>query len=145
MEKRMVALVEKDKDDFQVDWERRNGKMCLVTRRSIKENEQICEARALLFSSARKVHKLLEKGANTALLESSVFIKVQGVLREGGDGPMDIFAVLLGVARYLRDPRDVGRTYSNCIVVANPHAGPNDGFLVLKAKSHKRLWRDRGD
>ena len=87
MEKRMVALVEKDKDDFKVDWERRNGKMCLVTRRSVKENEQICEARALLFSSARKVRKLLEKGANAALLESAVFIKVQGVLREWGRWP----------------------------------------------------------
>ena len=57
---------------------------------------------------------------------------------------MDIFAVLLGVARYLRDPRDVGRTYSNCIVAANPHAGPNDGFLVLKAKSHNGCGATEG-
>ena len=110
--------------------------MCLVTRRSVKESEQICEARSLLFSSARKVRKFLEKGANAALLESAVFIKVSGVHREGGDGPMEIFAVLLGAARYVKDPRDIGRKYSNCIVEANPHAGPNDGFLVLKAKSH---------
>ena len=57
---------------------------------------------------------------------------------------MEIFAVLLGVARYLRDPRDVGRTYSNCIVAANPHAGPNDGFLVLKAKSHNGCGATEG-
>ena len=102
----------------------------------MKENEQICEARSLLFSSARKVRNFLEKGANAALLENAVFVKVSGVHREGGDGPMDIFAVLLGAARYVKDPRDVGRKYSNCIVEANPHAGPNDGFLVLRAKSH---------
>ena len=70
----------------------------------MKESEQICEARSLLFSSARKVRKFLEKGANAALLESAVFIKVSGVVRDGVEGPMDIFAVLLGAARYVKDP-----------------------------------------
>ena len=139
MEQRMIALAEKDKTDFKVEWETRGDKMCLITRKSVKESDVICEARALLFSSATRARKFLEQASNAALLGNSVFVRVEGVRCDGQDQEsqhQEIFAILVGAARYSRDPRDVGRTFANCVLEANPHAGPNDGFLVLRAKSH---------
>ena len=81
----MIALAEKDKTDFKVEWEKRSDKMCLITRKSVKESDVICEARALLFSSATRVRKFLEQGSNAALLGNSVFVRVEGVRCDGQD------------------------------------------------------------
>ena len=63
METSMSALVESERTDFKMCLEQRHGKTCLVTRKSVKEGDLICQARALLFGSASRVRKFLEKGS----------------------------------------------------------------------------------
>ena len=107
----------------------------LTSRRHLREGEEICPASALLYDDAKALEAVLT--ANRYLADRVV--KVSGVLPKDDDhGPMNIFAVLVGAARYATHYGGLRRGGPNCCLHVNPAAGPTDEFLVLRVATRNK-------
>ena len=117
----------------------------LAAKGHLKDGEMIADpVPVLTFSSPAGVLEFLNQGGNAALVEGPL-LKITGI--EQGDPtaqPMVVYAVLLGVGRFIRDFREVGENHEKISKFRKPNAawrvrpgrGPNDGFLSLEVCTH---------
>ena len=92
-------------------------------------------ATCLCFSDNAGVAEFLNSGGNSALLDGPL-LQVGGLHVPGDEGGrMSVCAVLVGLARLLRDYRGV-RKHPNVLVRVHPEVGPNDGFVKIMVRTH---------
>ena len=98
-----------------------------------RENETICVASTLLFSSrASLAYFLNECDAGDF---GDKLVEVSAVQQDGA--PTSIYGILVGAAGYASHYGiHEKKTRPNAVLRASPAAGPNDGFLALTACTH---------
>ena len=117
----------------------------LAARGHLKDGEVISDpVPVLTFSSPAGVLEFLNQGGNAALVEGPM-LKITGIqVAEPTSQPMNVYAVLLGIGRFIRDFRELEENHEKISKFRKPNAawrvrpgrGPNDGFLSLEVCTH---------
>ena len=132
LEDAVSKLVAKELEggDFFVKDDGAGGRV-LVTNNSIKEGDEIVQAKCLLFSNARNLAEFLNGDGNSVLLEGPLvnIVKVQTP-----DDAIELFAVMVGIGMFVRDFRGKKARPNACLKFVSDR-GCNDGVLVFVAKT----------
>jgi hypothetical protein len=106
----------------------------LETQRARRDGEIVCSASALFFDSFDDLVSLLRLPGNARFADR--VCKITGVQR--ADQPVEIWAVLVGVAQYIQDFHGIGiRTLANAVLEFDPSRGFNSGSLNVVVSTRK--------
>jgi hypothetical protein len=112
----------------------------LETQRARRDGEIVCSASALFFDSFDDLVSLLRLPGNARFADR--VCKITGVQR--ADQPVEIWAVLVGVAQYIQDFHGIGiRTLANAVLEFDPSRGFNSGSLNVAVHSKGRRHSSR--
>ncbi len=126
--KYLPTLLQKQLDDYGLAIVSAGDRgRCVTTRRARRDGDLICYLPSLFFDSEHAALKFLEDNEmNHSFVER--IVRITGV----ADGPrvIDVFAVQLGVGRYLHHYAGIRRE-ANATIVAQPSNGTSEKCLSL--------------
>jgi hypothetical protein len=104
----------------------------LETQRARRDGEIVCSASALFFDSFDDLVSLLRLPGNARFADR--VCKIDGVHR--AEQPVEIWAVLVGVAQYIQDFHDIG-PHANAVLEFDPSRGFNSDSLNVVVSTRK--------
>jgi hypothetical protein len=116
---------------------REDGSRGLVANKHFDDEEVVMGVSLLVYTEVALLRTFLNLGGNAALLDSFL-LDIKNIEKDDDETGSIVLVSLKGVpvgaARYLQDARLAGKR-SNCYMRVHPEKGPNDGLVVLVARS----------
>ena len=142
LQKAIVELCSKELNTMDLAVRDQHGSKVLVTTKALKEGQRIGNISSLLFSTKPLMRDFLNKGGNQALMDAPLLevrnLETSDPLDEDFDvlRRTSVHAVPVGAARLLCDHRHARLKFPNVELFCSPDAGPNDGFIQARVKTH---------
>jgi hypothetical protein len=142
LQQAIVDLCSKELDTMDLAVRDQYGCKVLVTTKALKEGQRIGNISSLLFSTKPLMRDFLNKGGNQALMDAPLLevrnLETSDPLDEAPDvlRRTSVFSIPVGVARLLVDHRHAKLKFPNVELYCSPDAGPNDGFIQARVKTH---------
>ena len=138
IEEKMVSLLQAQLAEYHLYLAAASdGHMSLFTEIAHKEGDLVCSLPALLFDAIAKLEEFLSTAGNKYL--SSRLAKISGCYLTEEDTASDVYAVLVGAARYLRHFLGLRKGGPNVAIVVNPSAGASDDFLSVVTSTRNNV------
>ena len=130
LEKIMPDLLATELAENELDIQMTDKGRSLFSLRGIKEGQQICTAKVLLFENKDGLQSFLQSDSARAYLCDRV-VHIRNVHKGPEETPVSMYGLLVGCAGYLQHYQGIRRSGPNARLIVNCAAGPNDGFLTV--------------
>ncbi len=127
-----VKLLQKELDEQSLGITTTEAGRVLVTRKPLREGETITVVSALWYDDRRMLESMLNSQGHKFLSDRT--LRVTGVAHPEKEEPIQVFGVLVGVARYVAHYGTV-RKQPNAVFEVNVSAGACDQFVTLKVRT----------
>ena len=142
IEEKVVEQMQREIEGFGLGISKQDNVEYLVTKKSLKENEEVMSLNGLTFDSIDKLRRFVETAGKEFL---APIIKLDNVHLDDASPPKvgSLYHVVTGAGKYIRH-YSLSRKSANVVLEVDTSKGINDGLVKLRVRTRNKVGIAQG-